>query len=92
MSDKHWCWTARGIVVVNWLAMVLVLSIANIPKTVATFAFAVFRICAVCAFAYLIYESSLVTEKRTSVSGMIVDALLVLPMFLFWFAVRAATF
>ena len=92
MREKHWCWTARGVVVLNWLAMALVLSIANVPKSVAMSAFAVFRISAVCAFAYLIYESSLVTEKRTSVSGMIVDALLVLPMFLFWFAVRAATF
>lgn len=92
MSDKHWCWTARGIVLLNWLAMALVLGIANVPKGVAMSALAVFRISAVCALAFLIYESSLVTEKRTSVSGMIVDALLVLPMFLFWFAVRAATF
>jgi hypothetical protein len=44
------------------------------------------------AFAYLIYESSLATDKRASVSGMIVDALLALPMFMFWLAVRVATF
>jgi hypothetical protein len=92
MSDKHWGWTARGIVVVNWLAMVLVMSTANVPKGVAMSLFGVFRISAVCACAYLIYESSLVTQKRTSVSGLIVDGLLVLPMFLFWLAVRAATF
>jgi hypothetical protein len=49
-NERYWGWTARGIVVVNWLAMALVMSTANVLKSVAMSLFAVFRISAVCAF------------------------------------------
>lgn len=84
-------WTARGIIALNWLVMVLILAVANVPKNLAASAFGVFRICALCAVAYLVYESSLVSQKRAAFAAWVVDALLVLSMFLFWFAVRAAT-
>ena len=92
MNYRLVCWTARGIVGLNWLAMALILATPHVQKTLALSAFAVFRTCAVCGFAYLIYESSLVTQKHARVAAWMADALLVLPMFVFWFAVRVATF
>jgi hypothetical protein len=92
MNYKIVCWTARIIIVLNWLAMALILAAPHVHKNLALSAFVVFRACALCGLAYLFYESSLVTEKHARVAVWIADALLVLPMFAFWFAVRAATF
>jgi hypothetical protein len=92
MTAKRLCWTVRGIIALNWLAMGLILAVSNVPKNLAMSAFGVFRICAVCAVAYLLYESSLVTQKRATTATWVVDGLLVLSMFLFWFAVSASTF
>jgi hypothetical protein len=92
MTAKHLCWTARGIIALNWLAMGLILALANFPKHLAMSAFGVFRISAVWAVGYVVYESSLVTQKRATTAAWAVDAFLVLSMFLFWFVIRAATF
>ena len=71
--------------------MGLILAASNVPKNLALSAFGVFRICALFALGYLLYESNLVTQKRAAARAWIVDALLVASMFLFWFAVRAST-
>ena len=92
MNTKLLCWTARGFTALNWLGMGLILAKENVPKNLASSAFGAFRIWALCAIAYLLYEASLVTQKRTTTAAWVVDALLVLPMFIFWFLVRAATF
>jgi len=41
---------------------------------------------------YVAYEVSQLSSKRVGVRGVILDAAIVLSMFLFWFAVAAATF
>jgi sugar phosphate permease len=92
MFFRWLCRAARGLIILNWLTVAAVLSVNGVSKNVATVVFSLYRISAVCALVYLIYESSLLVDRRTKVSGIIVDALLVLPMFLFWFAVSAATF
>jgi hypothetical protein len=84
----------RVIVLMTWLLIIAVTLF--LPRTgtkaVAMTAFWWFRAIAVLGAVYLIYEVSQVTERRLGVGGVILDALLVLPMFLFWFAAMAASF
>jgi len=67
----------------------MVLALPHVSKDRALLTFGVFRICAVLGLGYLLYE---VLRKRATAGATVVDGLLVLSMFLFWFIVRAATF
>jgi hypothetical protein len=84
----------RMIVVVTWLLVVVVVWL--FPRTMSKAApiavFWWFRVIAVLGFAYLLYEVGQATEKRVGVGGLILDAVLVLPMYLLWFAAWAAGF
>jgi len=92
MTDKSVCWTARGIIALNWLAIALVFTLSGVTRSHALIIFAVFRVCAMLCIGYLVYEFSLVLRNRSTAGAMIADSSLVLSMFLFWFIVRAATF
>ncbi len=92
MSDTSIRWTARSILAASWLAIVLALIVSRTPKYIAMSAFGLFRMCAVLGVLYLLYESHLVTEKRSSGAALALDSLVVFSMFLFWFAVAASTF
>jgi len=52
----------------------------------------IFRVTAILGLVYLLYEVNEASERRIRVAGVLFDSLLVVPMFLFWFAVSAATF
>ena len=92
MTDSSVCWTARGILALNWLAIGMALGLPSIGRTHALIAFGVFRVCAVLGLFYLLYEFSLVSRKRATAGAAVADSVLLLSMFLFWFIVRAATF
>src|SRR4030088_2947107 len=82
----------RMIVVVTWFLIIAVTWFfpRTMPKAVPMTVFWWFRAIALLGFAYLLFEMGQVSKKHISVSGVIVDAVLVLPMFLFWFAALAA--
>lgn len=82
----------RMVVVATWLVIIAVVWFfpRTLPKAVPMAAFWWFRAIAVLGSVYLLYEVGQVTEKRVSVGGLILDAVLVLPMFLFWFAAWAS--
>jgi hypothetical protein len=84
----------RITVVVTWLLIIAItwLFPGTMPKAVPMAAFWWFRAIAVLGLAYLLYEVGQVSKKRVGVGGVILDAVLVLPMYLFWFAALAAAF
>ena len=90
----RWRLVFRVTVVVTWFLIIAV--IWFLPrvgtKAVSMAIFWWFRAVAVFGAIYLAYEVGQVSDKRVGVGGLILDAALVVPMFLFWFAVMAATF
>jgi len=92
MTDESVYWTARGIIALNWLAILLVFAVPGVARSHALIVFGVFRVCAILGLVYLVYECILVSRERATAGGTVADVFLVLPMFLFWFIVRAATF
>jgi hypothetical protein len=59
MTDKNGCWTARGIIALNWLAVVLVFAVPGVARAHALTVFGVFRVCAILGLVYLVYASRL---------------------------------
>jgi hypothetical protein len=90
----RWRLAFRLTVVVTWLLIIAV--IWFLPrvgtKSASMAVFWWFRAVAVFGAIYLAYEVGQASDKRVGVGGLILDAALVVPMFLFWFAVMAATF
>ena len=84
----------RLTVVVTWLLVVGVVwfSPRTWPKAVPMAAFWWFRAIAILGVVHLLYEVNQVSEKRLSVGDVVLDALLVLPMFCFWFIAWAASY
>jgi len=82
----------RAAVILSWLAMLALLPLHGVPKPLAVGAFTVFRGTAVCAALWLIVEMGEAITKRTRTLNPVIDAILTLPMFGFWFLIRASTF
>lgn len=82
----------RVAVIISWLFMLSVLPLHGVPKPLTVVAFTVFRGTAVCAALWLIIEMAEAITKRTRAVNPLIDAILILPMFGFWFLIRASTF
>jgi len=72
--------------------MLVFLFLNGIPKDVAMGAFTVFRVTAVCATLWLLVEVGEAITGRTRPINPIMDALLILPMFGFWYLVWVSSF
>jgi hypothetical protein len=83
---------ARLVVILNWITILAILFAHEVPKNIALSAFTVFRITAVLATLWLIAEVAEGFAGRTSFVRVLIDGLLTLPMFVFWFLVAANTF
>jgi hypothetical protein len=81
----------RIFVISNWL-VVLSSFLHRVPRSVAVGAFNVFRDTALCAILWLIFETAEALRGHTATKNVLIDAMLILPMFGFWFLVMAATF
>ena len=82
----------RAAVVLNWIAMLAIWFLHGISKPIAAAAFAAFKLTAVCAALWLLAEIVEAAAKRTHVLNPVVDAILTLPMFGFWFLIVASSF
>jgi hypothetical protein len=83
---------SRAVVVSNWAVVLAMLVLNRIPKPVALAAFTVFRVTAVCATLWLLFETAEAFTGRTSIKNPLIDAILILPMFGFWFLAWASSF
>ena len=83
---------ARLVVVLNWITILTIQFAHSVPKNIALGAFTVFRITAVLATIWLIAEAAEGYAGRTSFVNVLIDGLLTLPMFAFWFLVVVSTF
>jgi hypothetical protein len=83
---------SRAFVIFNWLVILVMLFLHVVPKSVAMGTFTVFRITAVCATVWWMFEVAEALTGRTSFMNPFVDGILTLPMFGFWLLVLAATF
>jgi len=90
----RWRLGFRLTVVVTWLLVLVLLWFGprTWPRTVPLAAFWWFRAIAILGVVYLFYEVGQVSEKRVGVGEVLLDALLVLPMFAFWFIAWAASY
>ena len=89
---RHISVIARTVVVLNWITILAILVAHGVPKNVALGAFTVFRITAVLATLWLIAEIAEGCAGRASFVTVLIDGLLTLPMFAFWFLVAVSTF
>jgi hypothetical protein len=82
----------RAVVVLSWLSILVIWPLRQIPQSVAHGAFTFFRIIAGVATLWLIAEMAEAAAGRTSFSNVAIDALLTLPMFVFWLLVFVSSF
>jgi hypothetical protein len=83
---------SRIFVILNWLAVLVILFLPGIPKSVTMSTFTVFRTTAVCATVWWIFEIVEALTGRASAKNPFIDGILTLPMFGFWFLAWASSF
>jgi hypothetical protein len=83
---------SRILVIINWLAVLVILLMHGVPRSVAMGAFNLFRGTAVCATLWLLFETVEAFTGRTSGKNPLIDAALILPVFGFWFLVWVSSF
>jgi len=81
----------RAVVLLNWVIVLVALLVRPVPKALALDAFVLFRVCAVCVGALVVAEAVFL-RRRSKPRTVLLDAVLALSMFVFWFFVRAATY
>ncbi|MBZ5563528.1 MAG: hypothetical protein LAP13_14045 [Acidobacteriia bacterium] len=81
----------RVVVVLNWLVILAAVLLRGVPKALALNAFAAFKVSAVCVGALVIAEIVFL-RHRSKPWAVLLDAVLGLSMFVFWFFVLASTF
>ena len=81
----------RAVVVLSWVIVLAAVLIRPVPKALALDAFVLFRVCAVCVGALVVAEVAFL-RRRSKPRTLLLDAVLALSMFAFWFFVRAATY
>ena len=82
----------RATVVVNWFAVLAIWFLKGIPRPIAMAAFTIFKVTAICASLWLVIEIAEAIAKRTRAVNPVLDAILILPMFGFWFLAWATSF
>jgi hypothetical protein len=90
----RWRLPLRLAVVVMWM---IVLSLLGppfrwVPKSISMSAFWLFTATAIVGLVFLLFEIGEASRKRTAIGEVVLDALLVLPMFVFWFIAWAASY
>jgi hypothetical protein len=83
---------SRVLVLVNWLVMLVILLMHGVPKSLALSAFTVFKATAVCASLWFVIEIAEAVAGLTPAKNPLIDAVLTLPMFGFWFLAWASSF
>jgi hypothetical protein len=83
---------ARLFVGVNWITILGMLFANGISKDIGLGAFTVFRITSVVGILWLIAEGAEAFAGRTSFVRVLVDGLLILPMFALWWLVTVTSF
>jgi hypothetical protein len=83
---------SRIFIALNWLVILSISFLHRLPRSTALGAFTVFRDTAVCASVWLLFEINGTRRGHTTIKNLLIDAMLVLPMFGFWLLVAAATF
>jgi uncharacterized membrane protein len=77
-----------------WLTIVSVVWLLprSLPKSISMTAFWLFTATAIVGFVFLLFEIAEASRKRTAIAEVVLDALLVLPMFAFWFIAWVASY
>jgi hypothetical protein len=83
---------SRIFIALNWLVILSTSFLHRVPRSVALGAFTVFRDTAVCASLWLLFEIAGTRKGHTTIKNLLIDAMLVLPMYGFWLLVAAASF
>jgi hypothetical protein len=83
---------SRIFIALNWLVILSISFLHRVPRSVALGAFTVFRVTAVCASLWLLFEIAGTRSGHTTIKNLLIDAVLVLPMYGFWLLVAAAAF
>jgi hypothetical protein len=83
--------SARIVVVLNWITILTILASHGVLENIALGAFTIFRITAILATIWLIAEIAEGFAGRAGFVQVLIDGLLILPMFVFWFLVTATT-
>jgi hypothetical protein len=84
--------TMRAVVISSWFTILITWHFHQIPQSVATGAFELFRVVTVVATLWLIAEMAEAIAGRTSFGNAGIDALLILSMYFFWFLVILSSF
>ena len=84
----------RVVVAISWILIIVIIWLwpGTASRAIPMAAYWWFRTMAIIGAFYVAYEVSQLSSKRVGVGGVILDAAIVLSMFLFWFVVAAATF
>jgi hypothetical protein len=83
---------SRIFIALNWLVILSISFLHQVPRSVALGAFTIFRVTAVCASLWLLFEIAGTRRGPTTIKNLLIDAVLVLPMYAFWLLVAAAAF
>ena len=86
------CLLMRVSVISGWLAILITASLRGVHPHAAQGAFSFFKIVAILATLWLIAEIAEALAGRASFRSVAIDALLTLPMFVFWFLVFVSSF
>ena len=92
-KHANWRFCFRLFVCLMWMVILEILWFPRpFPKSIALAAFAIFKVTAVAGIAFLLIE---VADTNSGVprrlAKLIFDAVLILPMFVFWFLAAAAS-
>jgi hypothetical protein len=82
---------SRTALVLSWLTIVTVSLSRGVPKSVALGVLEAFKVSALLGSIWVLFEFVEASLGRTSFKNPLIDALLTLPMFGFWFLVFVHT-
>jgi hypothetical protein len=86
------CLIMRVCVACSWLAIFITLLLPGVHPGIARGVFTFFRIVAIIATLWLVGEFAEAASDRISFRSPFIDAMLTLPMFIFWLWVYVVTF
>ena len=78
------CLIMRVCVACSWLAIFITLLLPGVHPSIARGVFTFFRIVAIIATLWLVGEFAEAASDRISFRSPFIDAMLTLPMFIFW--------
>jgi hypothetical protein len=88
-GNRSWQLSFRVVLVVTWVQILSAILLPNrfVPKPVLGFSYWWLRVVATLALLVLLYEFRQVATKRAPKMGLLIDALLVGPMYLLWWLI-----